>query len=317
MLHNGTAALNLAIAGTLKPGDHVVTTAAEHNSVLRPLTFLRETRGISFTIVPTDSTGFVIPERIAAAMTPETKMVVVTHASNVSGRIQAIEKIAAIAKLHQAWFLVDAAQTLGYLPINVMTSGIDLLAAPGHKGACGMLGTGMLYARREIAELIQSPWPGGTGTESESLEGPFGWPEGVESGNANVPALAAWDCGLDWLLSQSVADRWLETQALQFRMLESLRASSLGAVVGHATSSDYLPVISLAVSKMACSDLAAVLDSSFRIEVRSGMHCAALIHDCLGTKTLGGTLRFSLGHTSTDEDLESLENACFALRDAL
>ncbi len=316
LLHNGTAALNLALAGTLKPGDHIVTTAIEHNSVLRPLASLRAAKGIEFTIVAADSTGVIDPDKIAKAMTSTTKMVAVSHASNVTGRVQPIEEIAAIVKRSKAWLLVDAAQTLGYLPIDVRSIGIDLLAAPGHKGACGMLGTGLLYASSEIAKQIETPWPGGTGTESERIEGPFEWPSGAESGNANSPALAAWDCGLDWLMSKPIDQRWTETQAMTQRLRDILEKSHLGTIIGHTPSTSNVPVVSLAVSRMACSDLAAVLDSSFYIEVRSGMHCAALIHDCIGTKHLGGTLRFSLGHTSTNEDLDALENACRELQDS-
>ncbi len=316
LLHNGTAALNLALAGILQHGDHVVTTAIEHNSVLRPLAALRAEKKIDFSIVPSDRSGAIDPDDVAKAMTPATKMVVVSHASNVTGRIQPIEEIAAIAKRSSAWFLLDAAQTLGYFPIDVRSMGIDLLAAPGHKGACGMLGTGLLYARTEIAQQISTPWPGGTGTESERLEGPFEWPMGVESGNSNLPALAAWDCGLEWLMSKAIDRRWTETQAMTQRMRQILEESNFGTIIGHAPSTPNVPVVSLATSRTACSDMAAVLDSSFRIEVRSGMHCAALIHDCIGTKSLGGTLRFSLGHTSTHQDLDSLENACRELQNS-
>lgn len=314
LLDNGTAALNVALVGLLKSGDHVVTSAAEHNSILRPLAALRKERGVSFTIVPVDSSGTISPQQIQIAMTTATKMVAVTHASNVTGCVQPIDEISAIAKRHRAWLLVDGAQTLGYLPIDVRSSGIDMLAAPGHKGACGMLGTGMLYARQEIAEQIQTPWPGGTGTESEHIEGPYGWPAGVESGNMNVPAIAAWDSGLDWLMSKSMHERWSETRAMSHRLLEILKASSLGKIIGHLPSTTSVSLVSLAVSKMACSDLAALLDSSFRIEVRSGMHCAACIHEYLETKAIGGTLRFSLGHTSTDHDLDGLEVACRSLK---
>jgi cysteine desulfurase / selenocysteine lyase len=313
LLHNGTAALNLALAGTLQPGDHVVTTAIEHNSVLRPLAALRKRIGIEFSVVSSDASGAVDPSDVAKAISPQTKWIVVSHASNVTGCIQPIEAIAAIAKRASVRLLVDAAQTLGYLPIDVQAMGIDMLAAPGHKGACGMLGTGLLYAHPDIAETIVSPWPGGTGTESEQLEGPFAWPAGVEAGNANLPALAAWNFGLDWLMDKPISQRWSETESMLLRLRDILDGASLGTIIGHASKTSSVPVVSLAVKNMACSDLAAVLDSAFQIEVRSGMHCAALIHDFIGTKALGGTLRLSLGHTSTMADLDALEIACCEL----
>lgn len=316
LVHNGTAALNLALSGILKRGDHVVTTAIEHNSVLRPLAALRAEKGIEFSVVASDTMGAIDPDEITKAILPSTKLVVVSHASNVTGRVQLLEEIAAIVKRSSAWLLVDAAQTLGYLPIDVQSTGIDLLAAPGHKGACGMLGTGLLYTRPEIASQIANPWPGGTGTESERLEGPFEWPAGVESGNANLPALAAWERGLEWLMEKPIEERWSDAQAMTHRLRGILEKSQLGTIIGHQPLTANVPAISLAVSRLACSDLAAVLDSSFHIEVRSGMHCAALIHDFIGTRSLGGTLRFSLGHTSTTADLDALENACHELRNS-
>jgi selenocysteine lyase/cysteine desulfurase len=201
MVHNGTAALNLAFAGLLKAGDHVITTAAEHNSVLRPLHLLSKTAGIRLTIVGCDATGWVDPEDVQKALEPKTRMVAITHASNVTGRIQSIDAIGNMLASSKTLFLVDAAQTLGYIPIDVESLGIDLLAAPGHKGAGGVMGCGMLYANEDAAFQLNAPWVGGSGTQSESLEGPTEWPAKAEAGNLNIPAIAAWQAGLKWLES--------------------------------------------------------------------------------------------------------------------
>ncbi len=345
MVHNGTAALNLAFAGLLKAGDHVVTTAVEHNSVLRPLHLLSKTVGIRLTIVDCDATGWVDPEDVQKALEPKTRMVAFTHASNVTGRIQSIDAIGNMLASSGALFLVDAAQTLGYIPIDVESLGIDLLAAPGHKGAGGVMGCGMLYANESAAIELNAPCVGGSGTQSESLEGPTDWPAKAEAGNLNIPAIAAWQAGLKSL--ESIPQESLNSnRKTSFvhpvieehyrRLLAILRqwkgcsvigherevacdkntvlSSSTGQQAGrthHASVGEYVPVVSVRSNSplVSVGDLAAILDSSFDIEVRSGLHCAALIHEKLGTLQEGGTVRFSIGHTTTQEDLDHLEIA--------
>jgi len=327
MVHNGTAALNLAFAGLLKTGDHVVTTAVEHNSVLRPLHLLSKTLGIRLTIVDCDATGWVDPKDVQNALESSTRMVAITHASNVTGRIQSIDAIGEMLKPRDTLLLVDAAQTLGYIPIDVDRVGIDLLAAPGHKGAGGVMGCGMLYADDEVALQLNPPWIGGSGTRSESLEGPSQWPAKAEAGNLNIPAIAAWQAGLKWLDKSSDASlnsrngtAFLHPviESHYMRLIAILRQWKNCTVIGHEPGTghdtgtrDYVPVVSMRcnVSSMTASDLAAILDSSFDIEVRSGLHCAALVHEKLGTLQEGGTVRFSIGHTTTNEDLDRLEMA--------
>ncbi len=175
------------------------------------------------------------------------------------------------------------------------------------------MGTGFLFASPEVASEIVNPWPGGTGTDSENLDGPFSWPEGAEAGNLNVPALAGWNAGLDWLNTKSIQVRREEAFDLRRRLWSILEESNFGRLLGK-NDRDYVPVVSVAIVSMPCSDMAAILDSSFRIETRSGLHCAGLVHEYLGTRKQGGTLRFSLGHTSTDRDLNRLEIACRELK---
>lgn len=313
-VHNGTAALNLCLQGIARTGDHFVTTAIEHNSVLRPLTMLRREKGIEFTAVACDETGSVDPHVIASAVQTNTRAIIISHASNVTGATQDLKSISQIARHHGLVLIVDAAQSLGYLPVDVSKMGIDALASPGHKGAGGLLGTGFLYLSDNLAGSIKILWPGGTGLNSNDLDSPLHFPEGAESGNLNVPAIAAWEVGLDW-----IASNW-DTQhtALQVRMNRLrtlLRDIPYGRMIETCDTFPSAPVISLLCEGIAPSEYAAILDSSFQIEVRSGLHCSPLIHNFIGSQESGGTLRFSLGHTSTDHDLDLLAEAIASIRD--
>jgi selenocysteine lyase/cysteine desulfurase len=301
---NGTQALNAAIFGLLRAPAfeqcHVVTTATEHNSVLRPLAWLAKHSNITWTAVACDPAGYVQPSRIADAMCKDTKLVIVNHASNVTGTIQDLASIADIAKKGGALFLVDAAQTLGYLPIDVDLMGIDLLAAPGHKGAGGMLGTGILYCHRDIHQHIQPLWLGGTGTVSDSIDGPFDWQSITEAGNLNLPAIASLRAGIQWVLqndSSGYLQEWTQ------RLLDSIQALPTLRLVGRPN--DRVSVVSVASDNLSCHEMAMLLDSAMHVETRSGLHCAGYIHSYLDTQQIGGTLRLSLGHTSTFADVEA------------
>ncbi len=300
---SGTLALNVAIAGLIQPGDHVVTTAAEHNSVLRPLHLLQKKKLIRLTIVPCDVTGTVSAADIGHAIGSHTRLVAVTHASNVTGAVQPIGEIGKLLRDHQALLLCDAAQTLGYVPIDVRELGVDLLAAPGHKGANGPLGTGMLYVHAEHQDRLEPLIQGGTGSHSDSLEMPVEYPDKVESGNLNVPAIAGWSSGLDSLL---------ESSGHPLGPLAEMLYRELRAVVGLQVfgTPGPLPVVSVSISRMSPSDVATILDTEFNIETRSGFHCAALIHRYLNSGD-EGTLRISGGHQTREHEIESV---CQALR---
>jgi selenocysteine lyase/cysteine desulfurase len=209
------------------------------------------------------------------------------------------------AKKRGAIFLVDAAQSLGYLPIDVATDGIDILAAPGHKGAGGMLGTGILYVRRDLQSQMQPVWIGGTGTQSDSIEGPFDWLAAVESGNSNLPGIASLKAGLEWL-EKKAQDNSLRDWS--HRILDAIVQTSnlrLIGVLPDDLKRQRLPVISLTCDSFSCHEMAMLLDSACGVEARSGFHCASLIHSHLGTQSLGGTLRLSLGHTSREADADA------------
>lgn len=313
----GTAALNAALLGTLHPGDHVVTTAAEHNSVLRPLHHLVSNKTITWTVVPVDAAGQVAADDVLAAITPTTKLVAVVHAANVNGALQPIGEIG--RRIHDEFdsadkplLLTDAAQTFGHLPLSVADCHIDLMAAPGHKGGCGPLGTGFLYVRREVHRRIRPTVFGGTGTRSESLEMPRDYPSAFEAGNMNVPALAGWLAGLRERTSdvspQVALQRSEQTLSeLATELYRRLDAIDGVRVIGrpHLIA---LPVASIAIDDMAASDAAMILDSEFGIEVRSGLHCAALIHQPIQSPS-DGTVRISCGEATTQGDLDRLVEA--------
>ncbi|MEQ1826344.1 MAG: aminotransferase class V-fold PLP-dependent enzyme [Pirellula sp.] len=301
---NGTQALNAAIQGLLRSDTfrecHVVTTATEHNSVLRPLALLAKSKQMTWTAVSCNRDGMVDPSNVQSAMRRNTRLVIVNHASNVTGAIQDIAAIAAIAHSHHAIFLVDAAQTLGYLPTDVNSQGIDILAAPGHKGAGGMLGTGILFVREAIQPFLEPLWIGGTGTQSDSIDGPFDWLSAVESGNSNLPAIASLKAGVDWVINNSSIGHlndWTQ------EIIEAIQRQPSIRLIGG--TKNRMPVISLTSSHASCHEMAMLLDSACHVEARSGFHCAGLIHEHLGTQSCGGTLRLSLGHTSTRDDVDA------------
>ncbi len=302
----GTSALNAAIHGVLRPGDHVVTTAAEHNSVLRPIHHWQTHHHVQVTIVPTDADGSVSADDVIAAVTDKTRLVAVTHASNVTGAVQPIGEIGNAIADHPAIFLCDAAQTFGVLPIDVAADHIDLLAAPGHKSSGGPSGTGFLYACKRIHDQI-TPWcQGGTGNQSESLAMPSSMPSMLEAGNLNVPALAGWLAALQTLAPETIEARQTASRHMAISMHQRLRR--IAGIKLLAPPDPSLPIASLVADDFDPSDLASILDVEFGIETRSGLHCAALIHDCIGSQSRG-TLRVSGSHATTAQDVEAVGSA--------
>ncbi len=245
---NATAALNAAIHGVVRSGDHVVTSAAEHNSVLRPLHHLQKHRGIQLTIVPADADGRVDAEQMLDAVGDQTRLVALTHASNVTGAVQPVAEVGQLLRDRPAMLLCDAAQTFGTLPIDVAAAGIDLLVAPGHKSSAGPLGTGFLFVarhlHRECIPLIQ----GGTGSQSESLEMPTEMPSMMEAGNLNVPALAGWAVALSELQSGDFDARFRHARALASRLHAGLASFDHIRVFGGESE---LPIASIALEGLS------------------------------------------------------------------
>jgi cysteine desulfurase family protein len=302
---NGTDSLNIAIQGILKDGDHVVTTVAEHNSVLRPLRHLEDAGRVSVTRVACGADGVIDPDDLRAALRPTTRLLAMTHASNVTGAVQHIVEASAIAKEAGARFLVDAAQTLGSYPINVQKSEIDLLAAPGHKGLLGPLGTGVLYVAPGVEEELDSLRQGGTGTQSAIDRQPESLPHKYESGNLNVPGIVGLAEGVEYIQIRTLTAIRKHEVALAEKLMSGLAALDGIQVFGPADMRSRVGVVSLSVQNFGPQEVAAMLDASQRIAVRSGLHCAPLMHNALGTDRLGGTVRLSVGPFNTEDQIDT------------
>jgi cysteine desulfurase/selenocysteine lyase len=302
-----TLALNAAIHGLLRPGDHAIATAADHNAVLRPLHALAR-RGIAeVTIVPCDGTGRVDPAAIAAAWRPATRLVACTHASNVTGAGQDVAAIAAVAHARGGLLIVDAAQTLGMTPLDAAALGADVVAAPAHKWLLGVGGVGILWARAgvEPEPLLQ----GGTGSASESLDMPAAFVDRLEAGTPDLPALAALAAAAEWL-----AGRGMAAVGAACRGLARDCAVRLGALAGvRVFAGDAAPIVSFTVEGYDPAEVAALLEQVAGVEVRAGLHCAARVHGCLGTAA-GGTVRASFGPFNGPADVAAVVDAVGAIR---
>ncbi len=304
--------LNMAIRGVVRPGDHVVTTVCDHNSVLRPLRAMREEANVTVTYVPCDGQGFVSPDDVRTAIRPNTRLVAVNHASNVTGAIQPIAEIGRVVLATDALFLVDAAQSLGHVPIDVRTIEADLLAAPGHKGLLGPLGTGVLYIRPGIEREVKPLRYGGTGTQSEEDRQPDVLPQKYEPGNHNLVGLAGLAAATDFLLAESIATIHAHHSRLAHRLIDELTEIDGVTIHGPKLAADRTSVVSVTIDGYDPQELAAILDSTYSIQTRAGFQCAPRMHDALGTTASGGTLRFSPGHTTT---LKEIDKAIAALQE--
>jgi cysteine desulfurase family protein len=301
---NGTDSLNLGLHGLLRPGDHVVTSVCEHNSVLRPLRFLAEHRDVSATYVGCDSQGYVDPGDIRRAITPKTRLIALVHASNVTGAIQPVEEVGKIAAQGRIPFLVDAAQSLGYVPVDVRQIGCQLLAAPGHKGLLGPLGTGLLYIAPGIEEHLLPLRQGGTGTRSDEDVQPTTLPDRYESGNLNVPGIVGMNAGVSDIAARGVASIEQHARELATRLLQGLADMRGLTLYGPQESKRRLGVVSLNMAGYDPQELASLLDANWSIHTRAGLHCAPRMHAALGTAP-SGTLRLSIGHFTTAAEIDA------------
>ncbi|MDF1552215.1 MAG: aminotransferase class V-fold PLP-dependent enzyme [Deferrisomatales bacterium] len=302
---NGSHALNLALKGVLRPGDHVVTTVMEHNSVLRPLATL-ERSGVEVTLVDADPTGRVEPAALEAALRPGTRLVALNHASNVSGTLQDAAAVGEICRRRGVLFLLDAAQTAGSVPLAVEGLGVHLLAAPGHKGLLGPQGTGVLYVAPgvELRPLLE----GGTGVLSESREMPVHMPDALEAGTLNTPGLAGLGAGVRTLLERGVDTVRRHELDLLERVLPALRAVPELTVYGPVDPRRRVAVVSFNLAGRDGAHLGYALDQVYGIAVRVGLHCAPEAHRALGSFP-AGTVRASFGPFSTVEDADALVEA--------
>jgi cysteine desulfurase / selenocysteine lyase len=303
--HSCTESLNLAVTGLLRPGDHLVTSSMEHNSLVRPLHRLATT-GVAVTKVACDRDGFLDPRHVAAALRPETRLIALSHCSNVTGAIQPVAEIGALARSRGILFLLDGAQSAGYLPLDVTELSVDLLAAPGHKGLLGPQGTGFLYIAPglELEPLLV----GGTGGASSDPEQPKSSPERYESGTPNTPGIAGLSAGVDILLQRGVREIRRHELLLTGRLLEGVQSISGVTLHGPSDPQRRVGVISLTLAGRDPSQVGFLLDQEFQIVVRVGLHCAPDAHRTIGTYP-HGTIRVSPGYATTKADVDAFLHA--------
>ena len=305
---NVTHALNLAIRGLLRPGDHVVTTGVEHNSVMRPLRAL-ETQGVRVSVMRCEADGRLCLDEARRAITPGTRLVVVNHASNVMGAVQPVAEIAKIAHEAGALLLVDAAQTAGALPIDMPELGIDLLAFTGHKGLQGPPGTGGLVIGDRVDPSLLAPLVrGGTGSRSESEEQPEMLPDKYESGTCNGVGLAGLAAGVRWILARGVESIREHELALSAALAGGLREIQGVTVYGPVDPADCVAVVSCRVRGKRVSDVGLALDDDYDILCRVGLHCSPAAHRTIGTFP-EGTIRLAPGVLTTMGDIRTALDA--------
>jgi cysteine desulfurase/selenocysteine lyase len=302
---NITEALNLALRGFLiNPGDHVITSSMEHNSVMRPLRYL-ERGSIHVTVIRCSPEGFLDPADIESAIRPNTTMIVLNHASNVVGTLLPLAETARIAHKHGPFLLVDAAQTAGAYPIDVAADGVDLLAFTGHKSLYGPMGTGGLVIGERVDPARLEPINrGGTGSRSEQEEQPDFLPDMCESGTPNAVGLAGLETGLRWVLEQGVEAIRVHEMALTKRLIQGLRGISGVTVYGGLDASQQTATVSFNVAGMQPSEVGLRLDEEYSIMCRVGLHCAPAAHKTIDTFPIG-TVRFGLGVFNTAEEIDA------------
>lgn len=301
---NATESLNLALKGLLAPGDHVVTSGMEHNSVMRPLRNLQK-RGVELSITPCSKEGILEPDDVEKRIRPNTKMVVLTHASNVTGTLLPIQEVGAITRKHNLMFLVDSAQTAGVYPIDVQKDGIDLLAFTGHKSLYGPQGTGGLVVGEQINEKEMAPLKqGGTGSRSEFEEQPDFLPDCFESGTPNGPGIAGLLAGLQFVMERGIDEIRREEVRLAGKLIDGLSAIPGVRVFGPASTEQRIATVSFNIEGRTPSDVSTILERRFSILCRPGLHCAPSAHQTIGTFPKG-TVRFSLGAFNSEDQIDS------------
>jgi len=302
---NATEALNLGLKGLLSAGDHAITSSVEHNSVIRPLKRL-EKEGVRFSQVPCSRQGHLNMRLLKKSPEPKTKLIILTHASNVTGALFPVEEVGAFARARGILFMVDAAQTAGLVPIDVQKMKIDLLACAGHKSLYGPQGTGFLYIRKGID--LRPLKEGGTGSESDTEEQPSTLPQRYESGTLNTPGIAGLGAGISFILEKGIENIWKKEKRLTRLLLQGLKRIKGVHVYGPAEAEERVPLLAFNLGSMNPAEVGFILDEYYDILVRVGLHCAPQAHRTMGTFP-DGTVRASWGFFNKVEDLDLLLKA--------
>ncbi|MBI5188681.1 MAG: aminotransferase class V-fold PLP-dependent enzyme, partial [Nitrospirae bacterium] len=302
---NVTMGINLALKGILKAGDHVITSSMEHNAVMRPLKRL-EKEGVAKTIVKCSKEGFLNPNDLEKEIKPNTKLIVITHASNVVGTIMPIREIGEIARKTGIVFIVDAAQSAGLLPIDVKRDNIDILACTGHKSLFGPQGTGFLYINDglDIKPLIE----GGTGSNSESDEMPDFLPDKFQGGTLNTPGIAGLGAGIEFIQKEGLQK--IRNKELHFatEIMSELKKIKGVKLYGSPNPAERVSVVSFNIVEKDPAEVGNILNEKYDIISRVGLHCAPNAHRTIGTFPVG-TVRVSVGYFNIEEDIERLIKA--------
>lgn len=297
---NSTESLNMALKGLLNPWDHVITTQLEHNSVLRPLYEL-EDKGVELTILNSDAKGRICYEDFEKEIKKNTKMIVCTHGSNLTGNLTDIRRVGEIARSHGLLFVVDASQTAGVFPIHVEEMKIDVLCFTGHKGLLGPQGTGGMYVREGV--IIRPLKTGGSGVQTYSRTHPSQMPTALEAGTLNAHGLAGLDAALDYLKDTGIDVIRKKEQELMWYFYQKVLEIPGITVYGDFDSQERCPMVSLNVKDYNSSEVSDFLFTEYGISTRRGAHCAPLMHQAMGTEKQGA-VRFSFSHYNTIEEID-------------
>jgi cysteine desulfurase family protein len=306
--HNVTDALNNLISSVLKPGDHAISTCLEHNSVLRPLYYHQRECGVEVDFVPFDEHGYVHPEDIAARIKDNTKLVVMNHGSNVIGTIQPVAEVGRICRERGILFAIDAAQTAGVVPIDIGPMNIDVVCFTGHKSLMCPPGTGGMYIAEHVD--IRPCRSGGTGVKSAMKEQPLDYPWRFEYGTLNTMGIAGLLAGQEWIAAHGGVEKVYEYEMKLAKRLRNAVAEIENVTLYCADMErDHLPVFVFNVDGMDASQTGTILDVDYSVITRTGLHCAPLVHEGIGTADINGTVRFSVGAFNTEEHVDAAINA--------
>ena len=305
--YNSTDALNLIIFGILKQGDHAITSTLEHNSVLRPLYHQNKFNGVEVDYIPFGTNGFIDPDDIKNKIKANTRLVIINHASNVIGTIQPLEDIGRICRERGVTFAIDASQSAGKVPIDMEQHHIDIIAFTGHKSLLGPTGIGGLYVGDGIE--IRHTRAGGTGVRSAVRMHLDEYPYRLEYGTGNVVGIAGINAGLKW-----IEEKGMDTiHKQEMRLTRILRdgLNELDGVILYCQDelADHIAVISFNVDGMEALDVGTLLDGEYNIACRTGLHCAPLVHEQLGTDRIGGAVRIGIGPFNTEDHIRTAIHA--------
>ncbi len=297
--YNSTDALNLIVWGMLQEGDHAISTTLEHNSVLRPLWHVARDKGVEVDYLPFDSRGFVDPDDFRKKFRPSTRLVIVNHGSNVIGTVQPVAEIGRLCRERNIPFAIDASQTAGKVPVDMEAMNLDVVAFTGHKSLMGPTGIGGLYVREGIE--IRHTRAGGTGVRSAVRTHLEEYPYRLEYGTPNILGIAGLQAGVQWIEKQGLAAIEAHEMKLTKQLLDGLREIPGVKLYCQDDLTNHIGVLAFNVDGLEAADTGTMLDVDYNIACRTGLHCAPLVHEQLGTDKIHGAVRFGIGPFNTEE----------------